>query len=529
MFHLLREGLPLFFDPFALVVTTLGVVAGLVIGVLPGLGPLMGIVLMLPVAFHLPPVAAMGMLIAIYIGGSAGGSVSAILLRIPGTPIAAATLFDGFPMAQKGRAQDAVGLAMTASTLGGLIGGFFLLFFSPLLAKFALRFAPPEYFGMALLGVLTIAIVSEGSSLKGLLAGGLGLTLAMIGTDEFTNAYRFTFGSFNLSSGPHIVSVVVGLFALSEAFFQIESGGYLDRPQVQRLHISFRALRLILHHKVNLIRSALIGTFFGAIPGAGGDVSAFISYATAKKLAGPHEKYGEGAEGGVVATEAANNGCCGGALIPTLSLGIPGDASTAVLMGALFLLGFFPGPELFRYHPEIAGGIFIAYLAGNVILLLLGIVLAPLFGRVLKIPKAWLIPAVLMLSTIGTYALQNSVFDLWVMLTFGVVGYVMRRAGFPLAPIIIGMILGNVLENNFRRALLLSHDGPMIFIERPISAVIIAIDIALLVTIVVSTVRASRRRKPEVSEAGKLPRAPGVARSTTTSSCQTNHEDTLDP
>lgn len=493
MLELLQKGLPLFLAPEAFVLTLFGIVAGLVIGVLPGLGPLMGIVLLLPVAFHLQPIAGMGMLIAIYIGGSAGGSISAILLRIPGTPLAAATLFDGYPMAQKGRAQDAVGLAITASAIGGLIGGIFLLFFSPLLARFALRFAPPEYFGLALLGVLTIAIVSEGSALKGLLVGGLGLTLAMIGTDEMTNAYRFTFGIFQLSSGPHIVAVVVGLFALSEVFFQIESGGFLAHPNIQRLRVSFGALRLLFRNKINLVRSSLIGTFLGAIPGAGGVVSAFISYATAKKLARPDEHYGEGAEGGVVATEAANNGCCGGALIPTLSLGIPGDASTAVLMGALILLGFFPGPDLFRYHPEIVGGIFIAYLMGNVILLVLGILLAPFFARVLKVQKAWLIPVVLMLSTLGTYSLQNSVFDLWVMVAFGFLGYILRRASFPLAPIVIGMILGNILESNFRRSLLLSHDGLMIFVQRPISSVIIAIDVLLLITIVISTIRASRK------------------------------------
>jgi putative tricarboxylic transport membrane protein len=456
----------------------------------------MGIVLLLPVAFHLPPIAAMGMLIAIYVGGSAGGSVSAILLRIPGTPLAAATLFDGYPMAQKGRAQDAVGLAITASAAGGLIGGLVLIFFSPMLAKFALRFAPPEYFAMALLGVLTISLVSEGSALKGLLVGGLGLFLATIGTDEFTNAYRFTFGNFNLSSGPHIVAVVVGLFALSEVFFQIEAGGLLTRPNVQQLRVSFRSMRLLMSHKLNLLRSSLIGTFFGAIPGAGGDVSAFISYATAKRFSRPEERYGEGAEGGVVATEAANNGCCGGALIPTLSLGIPGDASTAVLMGALVLLGFFPGPDLFRDHPDIAGGIFVAYLMGNVILLALGTLLAPVFGRVLKVPKAWLLPAVLLLSTLGTYSLQNSLFDLWVMLVFGVVGYVLRRANFPLAPLIIGMILGSVMEANFRRALLLSHDGMWIFVQRPIAAAIIVIDVMLLVSIVWSTIRASGRRVP---------------------------------
>jgi putative tricarboxylic transport membrane protein len=493
MFDLIIKGLPLFFTLESVALTAFGILAGLIIGVLPGLGPLMGIVLMLPFAFHLPPIAAMGMLIAIYIGGSAGGSVSAILLRIPGTPLAAATLFDGFPMAQKGRAQDAIGLSMTASALGGLIGGAVLLFFSPLLARFALNFAPPEYCAMALLGVLTIALVSDGSALKGMLVGGFGLVLATVGTDEFTNAERFTFGSFELSNGPHVVAVVVGLFALSEVFFQIEFGGFADRPNVERLRVSFHALRLLMRHKVNLLRSSLIGTFFGAVPGAGGDVSAFISYAAARKMARPGEHYGQGEEGGVVATEAANNGCCGGALIPTLSLGIPGDASTAVLMGALILLGFFPGPELFRSHPEIAGGIFVAYIAGNVMLLILGVVLTPLFGRVLKVPKAWLLPAVLLLSMLGTYALQSSTFDLWVMLAFGVIGYVLRRSGCPLAPLIIGLILGPVLESNLRRSLLISHDGLAIFVERPISAVIVAIDLALLVAIVVSTVRASRQ------------------------------------
>jgi len=500
MLDLLIQGAPLFFTWQAVLLTAAGIVAGLFIGVLPGLGPLMGIVLMLPVAFHLPPIPAMGMLIAIYVGGSAGGSISAILLRIPGTPLAAATLFDGYPMAQKGRSQDAIGLSIIASSLGGLLAGCVLLFFSPLLAAFALRFGPPEYAAMALFGLLTIAIVSEGSTIKGMVTGAFGLAIATMGTDEFTNAYRFTFGNFNLTSGPHIVPVVVGLFALSEVFVQIEGGDLTASPKIQRLRVSFRALRLILAHKVNLVRSAMIGTFMGAIPGAGGDVSAFVSYAVARRLAGPDEGYGEGAEGGVVATEAANNGCCGGALIPSLSLGIPGDASTAVLLAALFLLGFFPGPELFQYNADIAGGIFIAYLIGNVVLLIAGIVLVPFFGSVLKLPKAWLLPAVILLSTMGTYALQNSVFDLWVMLVFGAVGYLLRRANYPLAPIIIGMILGPVLENNLRRSLLISRDGLQIFIDRPISATILGMTGVLLAYVVITLIRgAPKAAKDEES------------------------------
>jgi putative tricarboxylic transport membrane protein len=494
MFDLLIQGAPLYFQPLSLALTVLGIVAGLVIGVLPGLGPLMGIVLMLPVAFHLPPIAAMAMLIAIQVGGSAGGAISAILLRIPGTPLAAATLFDGYPMARKGRMQDAIGLALTASAVGGLIGGVVLVLFSPLLAAFALEFAPPEYAAMAVFGLLTIAIVSEGTPVKGLIAGGFGVLLATVGTDQFTNAYRFTFGAFQLTSGPHIVAVVVGLFALSELFFQVQRGGLMDAPRPDPVRISFVGLRLILGHKVNVLRSALIGTGLGAIPGAGGDVGAFISYGVAKRLSAPEEGYGEGAEGGVVATEAANNGCCGGALIPTLSLGIPGDASTAVLLGALFLLGFFPGPELFRYNADVAGGIFIAYLAGNLVLLFAGILLAPLFGAILRLRKAWLLPTVLLMSVMGTYSLQNSVFDLWVMLFFGVVGYLMRRADYPLAPIVIGLILGPILENNLRRSLLISRDGLMIFVERPIAAAILAVSALLLAWIAWSAVSGGRPR-----------------------------------
>lgn len=506
MLQLLSEGAPLYFTVASVLLTIAGVVAGLFIGVLPGLGPLMGIVLMLPVAFHLPPVPAMAMLIAIQVGGSAGGSISAILLRIPGTPLAAATLFDGYPLAQKGRSQDAIGISIMASSIGGLIGGMVLILFSPILAAFALNFAPPEFAVMAVLGLFTIAIVSDGSAIKGLIAGGFGLILATIGTDEFTNAYRFTFDNFNLTSGPHIVAVVVGLFALSELFYQIESGEFLRRPEIQKLAVSFRAIRLITKHKLNLVRSALIGTFLGAIPGAGGDVSAFVSYAVAKRMSKPEEGYGKGAEGGVVATEAANNGCCGGALIPTLSLGIPGDASTAVLLGALFLLGFFPGPELFRYNPDIAGGIFLAYLFGNVFLFISGIILVPFFGAILKVPKAWLLPAVLLLSMMGTYALQNSIFDLWVMFFFGVVGYVLRKGNYPLAPIIIGMILGPVLENNLRRSLLISRDGLMIFIERPISAVILAIVGLMLAYIIFTTIRPLRTVKADDGAGIEIPK-----------------------
>jgi putative tricarboxylic transport membrane protein len=488
-------GFGLFFTPMTMLLTFLGVVFGLILGALPGLGPLMGIILMLPVAVTQPPVTAMGFLIAIFVAGSCGGSISAILLRVPGTPLAAATLFDGYPMAQKGRASDAVGIAISSSSLGGLIGGVILIFCSPLLAKVASNFAPPEYAALAVMGLVTIAVISNDAFIESLIAGCVGLLIATVGTDVFTTGYRFTFGSFNLLNGFHIVPVVVGLFAVSEMAFLIMGKGLTDKPDIKIFRASFRSILLTLKHYGNLIRSSVLGAFFGAIPGAGGVTSSFTAYALAKSMAKPHEKYGEGEEGGIVATESANNATVGGALVPTLALGIPGDASTAVLLGALLILGLFPGPALFEQNPEIVGGIFMVYMVSNVFLLFLGIIATPMFVYVLRISKSNLIPMVLLLCAVGTYALQASVFDLWVMLGFGLVGIVFRMANYPMAPIVIGTVLGPILESNYRRSLLLSDDGLLIFLQRPVSATLVSINVLLVVGVLIISSRKKKRVK----------------------------------
>lgn len=481
LFESLIAGFELFLTPLAIGLTFVGILIGLLVGALPGLGPLMGIILLLPVAIGLPPVAAMGFLIAIFVGGSCGGSISAILLRIPGTPLAAATLFDGYPMAQKGRASDAIGIAITSSAIGGLIGGVVLIMAAPLLARFASGFAPPEYAMLAITGLFAIAVISGGSLVKGLISGCFGLLLATIGTDEFSTGYRFTFGSYHMLNGFHIVAVVVGLFAISEMAYQMTSRDLLKVPDVKVVRPGFRSVLITFRHSVNLVRSSIIGVFFGALPGAGGVISSFTSYAVAKAASKPEEKYGEGAEGGVVATESANNATVGGTLVPTLALGIPGDASSAMLLGALLILGFVPGPILFEQNPEFVGGIFLVYMASNVFLLIAGILVTPLFVYVLRIPKLYLIPIVLILCSIGTFALQASVFDLMVMFGFGLVGILFRAANYPLAPIVIGLILGPILENNLRRALLISRDGYWIFLDRPVSATLVCINVLLVV------------------------------------------------
>ncbi|MBG6154268.1 putative tricarboxylic transport membrane protein [Labrenzia sp. EL_159] len=480
LFESLLAGFQLFLTPLAIGLTFIGILIGLLVGAMPGLGPLMGIILLLPVAIGLPPVAAMGFLIAIFVGGSCGGSISAILLRIPGTPLAAATLFDGYPMAQRGRAADAIGIAISASAIGGLIGGVVLIVASPLLARFASGFAPPEYAMLAVTGLFAIAIISGGSLIKGLVSGCFGLLLATIGTDEFSTGYRFTFGSHHMLNGFHIVAVVVGLFAISEMVHQIVGDDLLKKPDIKVERPGFGSLLTTMRHWVNLLRSSGIGVFFGALPGAGGVISSFSAYAIAKAAAKPDERYGEGAEGGVVATESANNATVGGTLVPTLALGIPGDASSAMLLGALLILGFVPGPILFEQEPQFVGGIFLVYMASNVFLLIAGILATPFFVYVLRIPKFYLIPIILILCSIGTFALQASVFDLMVMFGFGLVGILFRAANYPLAPIVIGIILGPILENNLRRALLISREGYWIFLDRPVSATLVCVNVLLL-------------------------------------------------
>lgn len=484
MFDILVQGLPGFLSVQALVLITLGTVGGLLIGVLPGLGPLMGIVLLTPIAFYLDQVAAMGLLIAVYVGGSCGGAISAILLRIPGTPLAAATLLDGHPMAAKGRSGEAIGLAVASSAVGGLIGGLFLVFLSPLLAAIALRFGPFEYFALTILGMLSVSAVSRGSALKGLTVAALGLFIATFGADKFSMYNRFTFGTDSLLGGFHIVAVIVGLFAFSEMFLEIERGGLNDKKDSTASHVPFlTSLSELVPRWVNVVRSSIIGTSFGILPGAGGVISAFTSYAVAKSQAKPDERFGEGEPNGVIATEAANNACCGGALIPSLALAVPGDAAAAVLMGSLILIGYFPGPTLFENHLDIVGGIFLAYLFANVALLFLGIWLAPLFAYALRIKKRQLVPIVIVLAIVGTYAIQRSVFDLWTMLGFGILGYVLRRAGYPLAPVVIGLVLGPICEENLRRSLIFSGGDYAIFFQRPLSASIMAINIVVLLWI----------------------------------------------
>jgi putative tricarboxylic transport membrane protein len=498
---LLVQGLSGFVGLPQFLATSFGVFVGIVIGIMPGLGPLLGLTLLTPMAMGMNALVGMGLLLGIFVGGTCGGAISAVLLRIPGTPIAAATLFDGYPLAQKGQAPLAVGLSISASAIGGIIGGLFLIFASPLLAAVARRFAPPEYFALALTGIVMIAIVSRGSTLKGLMVGLAGLLVATIGMDPYVSRMRFTFGQMELAGGLGIVPMVIGLFAVSEMFRQLEVGGLDISPGIKAFRAPFASVKVAVRRFWNLFRSSTIGTFVGALPGTGSVIASFLSYSVAKASSRNPDEYGTGTPDGVIATEASNNACCGGVLIPSLSLAIPGDPCSAMLLAALMLLGFLPGPQLFATHPGMVGGIFLAYILSNVMLLLLGLLFTPFFVSILNIKKQWLVPFVLLLCVVGSYGMETDTHDLWIMLLFGGIGYVLHKYEFPVAPLVIARVLGPIMEDNFRRSLIMAADEYSVFVTRPISAVILAINaVALFLTLLPDSVKAKlglRKLQPQ--------------------------------
>jgi putative tricarboxylic transport membrane protein len=337
--------------------------------------------------------------------------------------------------------------------------------------------------------------VAKESTIKGLISGCIGLFTANIGMDPFCEYYRFTFDIDALLGGINLVALLVGLFALSEMFMQIEKGGLDIKPNIKIFRAPLSSVREVLGRILNLLRSSSIGTFIGALPGAGMVIASFVSYAMAKAVSKNPKEFGKGATDGIIASEAGNNSCCGGALIPTLAMAIPGDPTSACLLSALLLLGFFPGPELFNSHKDVVGGIFLAYMSANFFLLILGILFTPFFVAILKLKKNRLIPIILLLATIGTYALESSIFDLELMIIFGLLGYLMRRNGFPLAPLIIAHVLGPLMETNFRRALIISDERMDIFFTRPLCAVILAINVLLLLWTMLPPLMLSRIRK----------------------------------
>lgn len=483
------------FSPDALLFCFIGVSVGTLIGVLPGLGPMAAISLALPLTYYLDPTVALIMLAGIFYGTQYGGSTASILLNLPGSATAAVTCLDGYPMAQQGQAQLALFITAINSFVGASFAIILVMGFAPVIADFALRFSAAEYFSVMLLGLIAASTLSLGSPVKGLAMVIVGLALGLVGTDVNTGMFRYTFGFFELADGLSLVAVAMGLFGVAEILSNI------GKPVGKAVDVGKINLKSMLPTKAQwrqlampTARGSIVGSFVGALPGTGPGIAAFMAYALEKKLARDPSRFGKGAIEGISAPEAANNAAVQAAFIPTLSLGIPGDAVVALLLGAMLIHGITPGPNLINNQPDLFWGLIISFWVGNVMLLFLNIPLIGLWVRLLQIPYHLLYPAVLLLICIGVYSSNNNVFDIYIVLIFGVVGFLMRKFDYPAAPLLLGFILGPLLEEHFRRALLLSQGNPLVFFERPISAIFLAVCLVFLASAFLPRIRFFRKQ-----------------------------------
>lgn len=479
----------------ALLFCFIGVTIGTFVGVLPGVGAMAAVALCLPFTFYLDPTVALIMLAGIFYGAQYGSSTAAILLNVPGTVTAAVTCLDGYPMSQQGRAGVALFVTTVASFLGGTIAIVLMMMFTPLVASFALRFSSAEYFMIMLLGLVVASTISPGSHLKSLAMVAVGLGLGLVGTDINTGTARFTFGQLGLADGVSLVAMAMGLFGVAEILASI--GAARTKP-IEARSITLRSMLPTLDEAKRLIvpilRGTGIGSVIGALPGSGATVATFMAYATEKRAAKDPSRFGNGAVEGVAAPEAANNAAVQAAFMPTLSLGIPGDALMAFLLGAMMIHGIVPGPRFLTEQPVIFWGLVASFWIGNIMLVILNLPLIGLWVRMLTIPYTILYPVMLFFICVGVYSVNYQVFDVYAVIIFGVVGFLMNKLGYPPAPLLLGFILGPMMEEHFKRSLLMSRGDLAIFWERPISAVLLASVVLLLVVSVRDIVRQSRRR-----------------------------------
>ncbi len=453
----------------------MGAFFGLFIGATPGLTISLGMVLLLPLTFTLPPVTSFCLLLGLYSSGFTGGSISAILLNIPGTPSAAATSLDGHAMAKKGEGGKAIGVAVWSSFCGGMFSLACLVLIAPTIAKFALRFGAPELFALVLLGLTLICSFGQRSMVKALISGVIGLIFMTVGLDSMIGTARFTFGYVELQSGVSFLPALIGLFAIP----QIISGMVAGVRVIPKYHVGIAGvlpkLKDITRVTKPIILGSTVGTGVGAIPGAGGPIAVFLAYGYARRLLRSGRGFGTGVPEGVAAPESANNGVAGGAMIPMLTLGIPGDPITAILLGALMIQGLTPGPLLFETNAQFVYSVFWAFCVANILTLILTFLTIKVWVRLHQVPKRILLPIITVLCVVGSYALRNTFFDTGVMLFFGVVGYFMEKYDFPVVPMLLAIVLGQPLEEHLRMSLIISQGDPTIFLTHPISLVFIVL------------------------------------------------------
>lgn len=452
--------------------------AGIVIGAIPGLSATMAVAILIPFTYKMGTIASLAMLLGVYCGAVYGGSISAILLNIPGTPAAIMTTLDGNPMAKKGEGGKAIGVSTIASFCGGIISCVFLIVCCSLLALVAQKFSYPEYFVLAAFGICLVADSCGESFLKGIVSGLIGILLSLVGMDALTGQQRFTFGNPYLLGGLGQVPALIGLFGMSEILNQVFELGVSNKKKMKvgRVVPDKKTLKRLVP---TILRGSLIGTFIGALPGAGGPVAASIAYNTEKTNSKDPSKFGTGIPEGVAAPESANNAVTGGAIIPMLALAVPGDGTTAVLMSAFIIKGIDLGPMIFSQHPEVVNTTYIFLILGNIFMLILGLSLARIFAKVIEVDNKILLPVILLICMVGTFASASNTFNIYVMIFFGILGFVMQRFRFSLTPMILGLVLGSMAEENFRSALTMSQGDYGVFF-RPISLVFIVIAAVIL-------------------------------------------------
>jgi putative tricarboxylic transport membrane protein len=494
----LGTGFSVALQPWNLFYCFVGVFVGTLIGVLPGIGPVGAMSLLFPTTFKVSPEAAIIMLAGIYYGAMYGGSTTSILVNIPGEAASVVTCLDGYQLARRGRAGPALGIAAFGSFIGGTLalGGLVLL--APPLSQLAVKFGPAEYFSLMVLGLTILVYLAHGSMAKALLMAALGIVLGLIGLDSITARPRLTFDRLELVDGVGLVPIVMGLFGVAEVLVNVER-------EVRREVVASRIRGLLptardwVESRWAVVRGSLVGFFLGILPGGGAVISSFLAYALEKRLARQPERFGQGAIEGVAAPESANNAATGGAFIPLMTLGVPPNVVMAMLMGAFMIHGVQPGPLLMTQNPGLFWGVIASMYLGNVMLLILNLPLIGLWVQVLRVPYRILFPLILLFCLIGVYSVSNSIFDIYVMIGFGAVGYLMKKFDYEGAPLVLAFVLGPLLENNLRKSLILSQGDFAIFVTRPLSAACLALAVLLLVSPLLPAL-AQRRRAVAVEE-----------------------------
>lgn len=467
--------------PIIFLVMLFGIFFGIVFGCIPGLTATLGVILLIPVTYSMNPILGISMLISIYVGGISGGLITATLLNIPGTPSSIFTCWDAYPMAKKGRPGLALSIGVFSSLIGGIFSGLALILIAPQLAKFGLMFGNWEFFALAFLAMCVVAVTTEGDTVKNYAALVFGLIIGSIGIDTITGLERLTFGSWQLTSGISSTALMMGLYAIAEIMNQtnelgiksntISVKGMTFRPPIKELKGTWRTM----------LTGSIIGTFIGILPAVGQQTAALMTYNEAKHRSKEPETFGTGNPEGIVASEVSNNAVCGGAIIPLITLGIPGDMTTAALIGGLMIHGLQPGPLLFKTDPNIVGAIMIVYVLSNIIMYFMELGLMRTFVKMINIPKSFLFPIIILFCILGSFALNNRVFDIGVLIVFGIIGFLLTKCNVPLSPIIMGYLMGPLLEKNFRRAIISSNGSIVDILNRPIACVIILAGIMFII------------------------------------------------